>query len=241
VAEAIALSDLVPMDLFAASEPLKIDLVYADKNHHENIFGVALYHHNARLTLRKELSKLVVATARYLHDRCGEVLILKDGLRPVEAQAAMAQTKIVKDNPHWLQEPGRLLSPPGAGAHPRGMAIDVAVQDSAGKPIDMGTVFDTMTAQSARDYDGFPASILHNRRRLEEAFAEQAQRLGLPLLALSSEWWDFRFPKKYYEDCSPFSDKDLPPPLSLLLPATDHTGEWQSRFDKTAKEVLNSL
>ena len=44
-------------------------------------------------------------------------------------QTAMGKTQIVKDNPDWLEEPNRMVSPPGNGAHPRGMAIDVCVFD----------------------------------------------------------------------------------------------------------------
>ncbi len=230
------------MDLFAGAEPVAIDLVYADAAHPENIFKTALYHRDARLSLHKDLAKIVLAVARDLHDHEGWTLVLKDGLRPVESEQAAMETQTIKDNPHWLEGPNVLFSKPGTGAHPRGMAIDVSVTDArCAEPVNMGTVFDEMTAHSARDYNGFEKAVLNNRRILEQSFIAQAARLGLPMLPLPSEWWDFRFPRSHYEQWSPLREGDLPLPLRTINPACDDTGEWQSRFDKTMKEVLNSL
>jgi len=231
VADTIDVHDLVPMDVFGASEPFIIDLVYADKDHPENIFGINLYHKNARMILHRDMARIVVLAARALHNEYGWTLILKDGLRTVDAQERLMQTDIVRANPQWLEEP-RMLSLPGKGAHPRAMAIDVSV-----KGVDMGTRFDEMTPQSARAYDGFPKDILENRQRLEKAFVESAQKLGLPMLPLPSEWWDFRFPASYHERFAPLHETDLPDSLKMMGAHTDDA----PRFDKIAKEVLNSL
>jgi D-alanyl-D-alanine dipeptidase len=234
VPETIDPRDLVPMDIFGA-EPLEIDVVYADPAHPENIFGVAVYEKNARMVLHRELARAVLLTSRILHERHGWILILKDGLRPVEAQERLVETEIVKRNPRWLQDPGRLLSGPGQGAHPRGMAIDVSVKD-----VDMGTVFDEMTTQSARDYTGFDAVVLENRRKLETVFGDAAARLGLPLLALPSEWWDFRFPADHYKHFAPLRDADLPNPLKICAPAGSDAA-WDDHFDSLAKSIPLSL
>lgn len=231
--EAIDPLDLVPMDIFG-DEPLSIDLVYANAAHPENIFGRAVYAQGARLILHRDLARIVLLTARLLHTRHGWTLVLKDGLRPVEAQAALMETDIVKRNPHWLQEP-RLLSGPGQGAHPRGMAIDVSV-----KGVSMGTAFDAMVADSARDYTGFDEGILQNRRQLESGFADAAAKLGLPLLALPSEWWDFRLPATYHTRFSALSDADLPPPLKMCATAAPDA-EWDAHFDGLAKTLPLSL
>jgi D-alanyl-D-alanine dipeptidase len=234
VAEAIDPRDLVPMDIFPG-EPIEIDVVYADSAHPENIFGVAVYEKNARMILHKDLARVVLLTARFLHEQHGWTLILKDGLRPVEAQEGLMETDIVKRNPQWLEDPGRLLSDPGQGAHPRGMAIDVSVKD-----VDMGTVFDEMTAQSARDYTGFEGAILENRKGLEAAFADAAAKLGLPLLALPSEWWDFRFPAEYSGRFAPLHNSGLPPPLRICKPA-EPDAAWDDHFDSLAKSIPLSL
>lgn len=238
--ETITPHDLLPMDMFSAQEPITIDLVYADKDHPENIFSTALYHQDARLILHQDLARTVIAAARILFDAHEYSLVLKDGLRTVEAQHAMMKTKIVQDNPHWLIDPSRLLSSPGLGAHPRGMAIDVSLQTQSGEIVDMGTVFDTMNNESAREYDGFDQGVLDNRKILETAFVNAAERCALPMLPLPSEWWDFRFPRSYYERWAPLSDNDLPAPLRMVSAAEQHE-DWAMHFDKAKKEVLNSL
>ncbi len=218
--------DLVPMNVFE-NEPIKIDLVYADADHPQNIFKIAAYDKTMRLFLHKDLARIVLLVARALRKNHGWTLILKDGLRPVEAQQRLMETDIVRANPHWLQEP-RLLSGPGQGAHPRGMAVDVSCEDKSGNQIDMGTQFDEMTTQSARAYDGFSPDILKNRKILEDAFIDAAQKLSLPMLPLPSEWWDFRFPASYSGTFAPLSEKDLKP-----LEGKD--------FEQLAKSILMSI
>lgn len=232
--ELIPAKDLVPMDVFIQKEPFLIDIVYAQEKHPENIFGIAAYNHNARMVLHRDMARVVIMTSRLLHDRYGWTLILKDGLRPIEAQQRLIETDIVKQNPHWLTEP-RLLSSPGQGAHPRGMAIDVSITG-----VDMGTMFDAMVPESARDYTGFPDDILENRKKLERAFIDAGQSLNLPVLALPSEWWDFRFPADIVRQYEPLSDADLPPPLRLCsAPQSDR--DWNDHFTRLAKSILLSL
>jgi zinc D-Ala-D-Ala dipeptidase len=202
---------LIPMDMIAARAGFKIDLVYADAAHPENIFKTALYHPDALLWLHQDMARIVCKVAQRLTQDHKWILILKDGLRPVEAQEKMMQTPIVKANPQWTQGDNRLLSPSGGGAHPRGMAIDVSVEDINGNPIDMGTPFDGMSEKSARAYQGFSPIILENRRILEQAFLTAAQDLNLPLLPLPSEWWDFRLGAEVYKPYAPLKDSDLPP------------------------------
>ncbi len=234
MADEIDPRDLVPMDLFA-SEPIAIDLVYAHASHPENIFGTAVYAPGARLILHRDLARVVLRAARALRTDYNWTLILKDGLRPIEAQEKLILTDIVKRNPHWLNEPGRLLSGPGQGAHPRGLAIDVSVDG-----IDMGTRFDDMIPESARGYTGFGADILENRRRLEAAFMTAAERLALPLLPLPSEWWDFRLTRDYSQRFDPLSDAALPAPLKMCeTPASDPA--WDAHFADLAKSIPLSL
>ncbi len=234
MAETISPHDLVPMDLFH-SEPMRIDIVYANRTHPENIFGINLYRHDARMILHRDLARVVIVTARTLRRDYGWTLVLKDGLRTVNAQEKLMLTNTVLQNPHWLEEPNRLLSSPGKGAHPRGMAIDVSIDG-----VDMGTVFDEMTEQSARAYTGFDAVILDNRQKLEDAFMNAAKKLHLPLLPLPSEWWDFRFPASHHEQWDPLRDEDLPASLRMTMDGSTDDNSMM-HFDKVVKEVLNSL
>lgn len=216
----ISPDDLIPMDLCASVFPLKIDLAYA-YDHVPNIFG-SVYSEKAHLWLHRDLAKIVALAARLCHQETGFSFVLYDGLRTSDAQAKMAESDIVKANPHWMEEP-RLLSPPGAGAHPRGMAIDVTLADEKGALIDMGTVFDHLAENphpdfnpAHRDYTHLAPAHRENRAILDRAMLQAANALDFPLVLLPQEWWDFRLPKDVYEACAPLSDVDLPSEMRMV-------------------------
>ena len=216
----IPFSDLVPMDIFVGREPVVIDLAYADATHPENVFDADIYHPQARLWAHRDMAAITLLVARRLRQENGWTLQLKDCLRTVEAQAAMADTALVRANPQWQQGERRLLAPPGRGAHPRGMAIDVCVLGEGGAQLDFGTAFDYFTSDiddnpAARHYQGHPAEVNIRRKKLEDAFVGAAQCLGLPMLPYSEEWWDFRFPADYYNRFAPLCDADLPPQMRM--------------------------
>lgn len=216
----IAPADLIDMGGLATATPLRIDIVYAQPHHPENIFGMALYHPAAKLWLHRDFAAIVRRAAADCHARHGYVFVLKDGLRTVEAQALMQETAIVKANPHWTQEPNRLLSPPGKGGHPRGMAIDIVLETQDRTLVEMGTRFDHLTTDPAinparRGFENISAEAKVNRQILEDCMVCAAADLNLPMLPLPSEWWDFRFPASYSEQYAPISDRDLPPEMRM--------------------------
>lgn len=219
-----ALKKILPQDLqalgdFSGKHPIKVDLVYAQKDHHDNIFKTALYKKDAKMWGHRELVPVILRAADICFKKTGYIFELKDCLRPVEAQEKMRQTDIVKAHPEWLEEPGRLLSPPGKGGHPRGMAVDIILVTENGDEVDMGTRFDFLTKEnnpSARDYRGFSAEVLDNRRALEESMVQAALELGREILPLPQEWWDFRFPYAYSNAFEPLSDADLPAHMKVV-------------------------
>jgi zinc D-Ala-D-Ala dipeptidase len=217
----ISPADLVALDDFTATHPIKIDLVYARPTHPDNMFKCAIYRKDAKMWAHRELAPIILRAAEICNKKTGWVFEIKDCLRPVEAQARMLETDIVKANPRWLEEPGRLLSPPGKGGHPRGMAVDIILIDKNGDELDMGTPFDFLTKDPAHN----PAArhcvsfgedevrnrqVLLHRRTLEEAMMEAAKEAGRELLPLPQEWWDFRFSKTYSETFDPIRDADMP-------------------------------
>jgi len=218
----IAPQDLVAMDDLAKDTPLRIDLVYAQPTHPENIFKTALYRPDAKLWLHRDFAEIVTLAARRCFNEKSLIFVLKDGLRPVEAQQAMQQTDIVKANPHWQEEATRLLALPGQGGHPRGMAIDLILETIDGTAIDMGTRFDHLTLDprenpARRDHPGFSSEIQQNRKMLEDFMMAAACDLGRPMLPLPSEWWDFRFPSDYSHRYTPIYDRDLPADMRVTL------------------------
>ena len=240
--EKISPADLVPMDIFIGNEPIKIDLVYANENHARNIFDEALYHDSARLWAHRDIAAITLLTARVLNRAHGYTVEIQDCLRTTEAQKAMGETKIVQANPEWLQEPNRMVSPPGHGAHPRGMAIDVGMLDKDDNPVDMGTLFDDMDKKSYRSYDGFPEEILQNRLALENAFMKSAKLLGHDFLPLPSEWWDYRFPAETYRKYGALSDENLPPQMQMTHKIDNGIPDFNDEhFQKLGKEIKSLI
>ena len=184
----------------------------------------------------------------------GFYLRLYDGLRTVEAQAKMGVSEIVKANPHWLEEP-RLLSPAGAGAHPRGMAIDVTLEYADGTLPDMGTEFDYLAQDSSaahnpahRDYQDVSTAVRENRQILTDAFMDAARLLALPLVPLPQEWWDFRFSDEYYGGFAPISAAQLPDDWKMCLDSPrDGAGapiaeqDLQTRRDEVVRDVQDAF
>ena len=119
----IAPADLVALDDFTSTYPVKVDVVYARPDHPDNMFKTKIYRPDAKMWGHRELVPIILAAAQICFKKTGWFFEVKDCLRTYEAQALMRETEIVKRNPQWLEEPGRLLSPPGAGGHPRGRRL----------------------------------------------------------------------------------------------------------------------
>jgi D-alanyl-D-alanine dipeptidase len=216
----ISPDDLICMNDHAEDAPIHIHLAYA-ADEKPNIFG-QVYRPDARLYLHRDLAKIVLRAAHTIHDTYGLDLVLYDGLRTTTAQERMQNSPITTANLHWLEEPGRLLSPPGAGAHPRGMAIDLTLCDALGTLLDMGTVFDHLAEDPSpehnpahREYADLSADARHNRSVLSDEMMNAAQSTGHDLLPLPQEWWDFRFPAEIYNQYAPLSDDDLPDDMKM--------------------------
>jgi len=212
-------SDLIVMDEFVADGALRIELAYAQEDN--LLFDERIYRKDARLWLHTALADIVVQAARLVKKQ-GFRLVLYDGLRTTDAQSRMLDTQAVKNNPHWLEEP-RLLSPPGAGAHPRGMAIDCSLETLDGELLDMGTAFDFLSNDPSpeanpahREHPHHAQDVMNNRGILDEAMIEAASLCDCELLLLAQEWWDFRLPPSIYEAYEPLSDGDLPPDIRMM-------------------------
>lgn len=202
---------LVPMDAFADNFPVSIDLIYARADHPDSLFGEQLYHDAASLWLMEDLAKIVLCAARLACAEASWCFRLMDGLRPVEAQASMQDTAIVRDNPHWADG---LLSLPGQGGHPRGMAIDIKPVYSDGTVVDMGTGIDELPADpdynpSARDDTTVSMAARLNRQKLTAYMLRAADMCGHVLYPLKSEWWDFRLPDDLVACYAPIHEADL--------------------------------
>lgn len=238
---------LVPMDMFARDFALRIDLAYARPGN--LLFRERIYKPEARLWLHEDLAKIVLLAAKIIHERHGHRLVLYDGLRTTTAQARMLETQRVQDHPQWLEEP-RLLSPPGKGAHPHGMAIDLTLETKAGIHLSMGTDFDYLSESSDsesnpahRDYTGHSAETMKNRRILNSVMEEAAHLLELQILLLPQEWWDFRLPATTYEDFAPLADEDLPPQMRMTdQPITGGPSDFsEEHFERLKTRIQDEI
>lgn len=212
--------DLVPLDLFTDHPSLKIKLIYQQPDE-PNIFGV-IYHPGARLWLHYDLARIVVLAARNLYAEMGYCCVVFDGLRTTDAQARMLASDIVRANKHWVEDEPRLLSPPGQGGHPRGMAVDISICTQDNHLLEMGTDFDYLSHNPSpvhnpahRDYPHMLHEVRENRDLLTNIMVEAAEKFGTLLLPLPQEWWDFRFPPEIYNQYEPLSDKDLPEQMRM--------------------------
>lgn len=203
---------------YASHYNFKVELAYARDDN--LLFGEQIYKETAKLWLHRKLAAVVFTAANNCFEGHGYRFVLYDGLRTIEAQEKMIQTKRVQDNPNWL-EPPRLLSPPGSGAHPRAMAIDLGLEDQNGVLIDMGCSFDYLHDQpdalhnpAHRDHT-VSEEVQKHRGLLNKFMMEAAETEGIEISLLPEEWWDFRLTKPYYEQYSPISENALPAYMKL--------------------------
>ncbi|PCJ99441.1 MAG: D-Ala-D-Ala dipeptidase [Zetaproteobacteria bacterium] len=209
--------DLICMNAHTASHDYYVDLTYARND--SLLFGERIYRKDARLWLHTLLAEVVKNAAIHCFKNYNLHFILYDGLRTINAQDAMMNTTRAKNNPHWTKEP-RLLSRPGAGGHPRGMAIDIGLKHPNGTLTNMGTDFDYLSEDPKKNpaHRTFPhdQDIINNRKILDVSMQQAANALNTPLLLLPEEWWDFRLPPDIYEQYAPLSDDDLPVHMRLV-------------------------
>ena len=239
---------MVPMDMFEYTGWLRVDLAYAGA---ESFCGV-IYRPEARLWLHEDLAAIALLAARRAFEQHGLALVLYDGLRTVTAQEAMLETPIVKANPHWLAGESRVLSSPGLGGHPRGMAVDVSLEESGGALLDMGTAFDEFpsggsgpdTNRAHRDYAKLPEEVLANRRLLQTLMTGATATLGMHLLPLPVEWWDFRFYPDIINSWAPLDDRDLPPQMRMTTRHMNHAGAPDfpaGHFERLKEKLLRRV
>jgi len=154
------------MDLTEITSPkydVDILLAYATP---DNFTKASIYKHSICYLHHKAAEKLQksVLYAKALGFR----LLIFDAFRPTEAQSIL-----------WNHTPNsNFLSNPTSGSpHSRGVAVDLTLLEQNGKPLDMGT-----------DFDSFSTEAQHGNQQI----SSRAQKNRLILLGLMTQaGWDF--------------------------------------------------
>ena len=156
------------------SHDVIVDLVYAGDS---NFTGQVIYahplcflHSKAEACLRK-----AIAAARGMGFR----LKIFDAFRPQEAQEALWA---------FAPDPDYIADPEVGSNHTRGVAVDLTLVDARGEALDMGTLVDTMSAESHHFHAAHPAAVQVNRMRLLTVMLEAG------FVHHPREWWHYELP-----------------------------------------------
>ena len=226
---------------FNAFDIFEIDVVYSFSKPNSAISPLVnqfpgLYSPDAAIIWGdRDLAAVTILAAKLCRRYYGWRLRVADCFRPVEAQQEMLK---------YGFDPS-LVSIPGSGAHPRGMAIDIVPErkvDGQWQLVDMGVPFDffalnpALDNPAARHYTKFDVAehkamdIYMNRQKLEFAMRRAATLMKLAIWPLDQEWWDFRFLPEKTEKYAPLKESDLPCFMRMMSPCSDTTLQIRNKI-----------
>ena len=166
-------------ELTMLDNTIVLDMRYATTNN----FVKAQMYDCGRCFLRPEAAKAVGKAHKILKERGYGGLKMFDCYRPRPYQKRL-----------WDKMPdSRYVTPPWKGSqHTRGLAVDLTVIDKNGNELDMGTPFDTFTAEAHSGYKNLPKQVLNNRQLLRGVL----ESVGFK--GITTEWWHFSYATKGY-------------------------------------------
>lgn len=178
------------VDVSTLGPGITVDLKYATTDNfvHRNMYGdfkTAYLHPDAAKSLKKALLRL-----RRIDKQFG--FIIYDAARPVSVQRIMWNAVAGTPNQKYVARPHR------GGPHNYGIAVDIGLT-FRGKPVDMGTPFDTFSADAHITNE---RALVHNGRISERALRNRlllrAVLTSNGFTTFSREWWHFtRYDMKY--------------------------------------------
>ncbi len=166
-------------ELTVLDNTVTLDMRYATTNN----FVKAQMYDCGRCFLRPEAAKAVGKAHKILKEKGYGGLKMFDCYRPRPYQKRL-----------WDKMPdSRYVTPPWKGSqHTRGLAADLTVIDKNGDELDMGTPFDTFTAEAHSGYKDLPKQVLNNRQLLKGVL----ESVGFK--GITTEWWHFSYTIKGY-------------------------------------------
>jgi zinc D-Ala-D-Ala dipeptidase len=151
---------------------LVVRLAYAGPR---NVAGRPLYPRDMPCLLRRSVAERLALAARSLRAQ-GFRLLAYDCWRGPQAQRAL-----------WKAHPirGSVADPSRGSLHQRGVAVDVALTDLAGEPVEMPTGFDAFGPDAAADAPLPEGPAKAHREALRAAMHAAGFRVN------PAEWWHF--------------------------------------------------
>lgn len=174
------MADSLLVDVRSLDSTISVEARYATS---DNFTGAVLPGYEAnRALLRREAAEALARVQAALR-RDGLGLRIYDGYRPVRATLAMVAWAERSGN-SWVLDQGYVAR---RSRHNQGVAVDLTLIDLAtGRPLEMGTPFDTFAA--AAHTANATGLARDNRQRLKQAM--EAERFS----NYDQEWWHYIYP-----------------------------------------------
>ncbi len=184
LAERMAHAGMVDVQTLEPS--LVVDLKYASE---DNFMGKNLYDGLQQAFLQPEVAGMLARAQELLHQHDASLsLVIYDAARPRSMQQQMFDALDVP----FAEKIKFLANPANGSVHNFGAAVDVSIIDSKGRPLDMGTPYDTMgeLAYPVLEDELLASGKLHqqqidNRRLLRKVMREAGFQ------SIRTEWWHF--------------------------------------------------
>lgn len=175
------------VDIQEKDSTIRVNLMYARP---DNFTGEVLYKDLSRAYLHPDAASALLKAQKLLKERkSGYYLIIYDAARPMSVQQKMWNVVKGTNKSKYVANPAK-----GGGLHNYGLAVDISIVDSSGRPLPMGTIV---------DYLGKEAHITEEAELVRSGKITEAERQNRILLrtvmkragfrALPTEWWHFNF------------------------------------------------
>lgn len=172
------------IDVGLLDPSIRIELKYATT---DNFTGVVLYDGLRRAYLHPLAAKKLKQAQIILQKDNPELsLLVYDAARPLSIQRKMYD--VVKNTKYraYVADPSR------TGLHNYGMAVDLTLCDSEGKPLDMGTKFDFFGKEAGiNNEDLFVTQGLLSKKQVENRRLLRRVMKQAGFIPIRGEWWHF--------------------------------------------------
>ena len=173
------------VDIQQVAPDIRVDLKYATK---DNFIGANMYGQLRRAYLHPNLAKALARAQQALtKEHPGYRFLIYDAARPQSVQRRMYQA--VAGTPKKIY----VAAPERGGRHNYGVAVDLTIVDTSGKPLDMGSPFDHFGEEAhlgneeARVRAGiFNKEVPANRSLMRRLLGAEGLR------PYDKEWWHYQ-------------------------------------------------